>query len=262
MKYPKTAATGNAGEFFFAYQVAKVLGWPCRIFDIDIGVDAQVEILDAQCESTGRFVAVQIKTTTGEGVATRYVDPKQLEYWKRLESPVFLVLVDLDDESMYLHRIDRRKRYPKTTSGLFRIDFDRQQGRFGLDSGREFRVAAEEAQLQVVNGHLKRVREATKEIMTALGQPESDPNPDQLIELMRERTHAHEHLLRAEALARNSGVGLRQYHRCKLDFERALGLLRHRMLHWKMERDWDGDRAGNGDIGRFLAEGEIVYPDA
>ena len=38
MKYPKTAATGHAGEFFFAYQVAKVLGWPCRIFDIDIGL--------------------------------------------------------------------------------------------------------------------------------------------------------------------------------------------------------------------------------
>jgi len=46
MKYTKSAANGHAGEFFFAYKVARVLGWPCRLFDIDIGIDAQVEVLD------------------------------------------------------------------------------------------------------------------------------------------------------------------------------------------------------------------------
>lgn len=261
MKYPRTAATGHAGEFFFAYQIAKVLGWPCRIFDIDIGVDAQVEILDAKRESTGKFVAFQIKTTATEGVDGRYVGPEQLAYWKELEHPVFLVLVDLEDESMYLHRIDRRKQYPTTKGGLSRIAFDRQRGRFGLDSAREFSAAADEAKLQAVEVHLERVREATRAIETELARPESVPDPEGLIEVMRDRAAAREHLLRAEALALNSGVGLGRYQRVELAFERALGLLRHRMSEWNMEQDWDGARDGDGDIRRFLDEGEQVYPD-
>lgn len=261
MKYPKTAATGHAGEFFFAYQVAKVLGWPCRIFDIDIGVDAQVEILDANRESTGKFVAFQIKTTAIEGVEGRYVGPEQLAYWKGLEHPVFVVLVDLENESMYLHRIDRRRKYPKTKGGLFRIVFDRQQGRFGLNSGSQFSAAADEAQLRAVEVHLERVREATKDIETELARPESEPDPEGLIELMRQRAPAREHLLRAEVLARNSGVGVGQYKCVKLAFERALGLLRYRMCEWNMEQDWDGTRDGDGDIRRFLDEGEQVHPD-
>jgi Domain of unknown function (DUF4365) len=261
MKYPKTAATGHAGEFFFAYQVAKVLGWPCRIFDIDIGLDAQVEILDAKRESTGKFVAFQIKTTAIEGVKGRYVGPEQLAYWKGLEHPVFLVLVDLEDESMYLHRIDRRKQYPKTKGGLFRIVFDRRRSRFGWESGMEFSAAADEAQLQAVEVHLDLVREATRAIETELARPESVPDPEGLIEVMRDRSAAREHLLRAEALARNSGVGARPYQLVELAFERALSLLRHGMSEWNMEQDWDGVRDGDGDIRRFLDEGEKVYPD-
>ncbi|GHC08849.1 DUF4365 domain-containing protein [Thermomonas carbonis] len=260
MKYPKTAATGHAGEFFFAYQVAKVLGWPCRIFDIDIGVDAQVEVLNAKCESTGKFVAFQIKTTAIEGVKGRYVDPEQLAYWKGLEHPVFLVLVDLEDESMYLHRIDRRRQYPKTKGGLVHIAFDRQRNRFGPDSERDFSAAADEAQLQAVEVHLDRVRTFTKDIEIELARQESAPDPRGLIEVMRCRSAAREHVLRAEALVRNSGVGLDSYQRVELAFERALGLLRHRMCDWNMEEDWDGARDGDGDIRRFLDEGDTVDP--
>ena len=44
MKYPLGTANGDAGEFFAAYKIAKELGWPCRLFDIDIGIDAQVSV--------------------------------------------------------------------------------------------------------------------------------------------------------------------------------------------------------------------------
>jgi hypothetical protein len=64
MKYALRTANGDAGEFFFAYKIASVLKWPCRLFDIDIGIDAQVEIVDEDDEtSTGRFVAFQVKAT-------------------------------------------------------------------------------------------------------------------------------------------------------------------------------------------------------
>src|SRR5690242_4709435 len=79
MKYSGKTASGDAGEFFFAYQVASVLGWPCRLFDIDIGIDAQVEVLDEDGKSAGNFVAFQVKTTSGEGSAAyRHVRKRQL----------------------------------------------------------------------------------------------------------------------------------------------------------------------------------------
>ncbi|MCI5162057.1 MAG: hypothetical protein D3917_08545 [Candidatus Electrothrix sp. AX5] len=53
LKYTKKKAIGDAGEYFFAYTVATILGWPCRLLDIDIGIDAQVEILDGDQNSTG-----------------------------------------------------------------------------------------------------------------------------------------------------------------------------------------------------------------
>jgi len=261
MKYPKIAATGHAGEFFFAYQIARILGWPCRLFDIDIGIDAQVEILDAKRVSTGKFVAFQIKTTSLEGVDGRYVGPDQLAYWKELGHPVFLVLVDLESESMYLHRIDPRRKYPTTKSGFFRIDFDRQQDLFGPDSAKALVAAVSEAQRRAVEVHLKPVRAVTKEIEAALARSESAPDPEGMICLMRDRVHGREHLLRAQALAINSGVGRARYRRVELGFERALGLLRHYMYEWNMEQDWDGSRDGDGDIRRFLGEGEVVFPN-
>lgn len=261
MNYPQTAATGHAGEFFFAYQIAKVLGWPCRVFDIDIGVDAQVEILDAKRESTGKFVAFQIKTTAGEGVERWYVRSRQLAYWQGLEQPVYLVLVDLTEESMYLHCIDRRKKYPKTRGGQFHIAFDRERGRFGLHSGSELLAAADAAMLRAVDVHLKRVRNATKAIESELAKGESDLDPEQLIELMRDRAQARVHLLRGGALARNSGVGLKQYKRVKRDLERALGRLRHAMFAWRMDLSWDHAGEGDGDIRRFFSKGESVHPD-
>ena len=261
MKYPKTAATGHAGEFFFAYQVAKVLGWPCRIFDIDIGVDAQVEILDGDGGSTGKFVAFQIKTTAIEGVNGRYVSQEQLAYWKGLEHPVFLVLVDLEEESMYLHRIDRQRQYRKTKGGLFHMVFDRKRGAFGPESGEDFSTAADEARLRAVEIHLDRTREFIKEIDAELARDESSPDPEGLIEVMRDRGAAREHLLRAGALALDSGVGTNAYREVERAFEHALGSLRYRMSDWNMVEDWDGYRYGDGDIRRFLEEGDTVDPD-
>ena len=52
MKYLLQTANGDAGEFFFAYKIASALGWPCRLFDIDIDIDAQVEILNEDRTST------------------------------------------------------------------------------------------------------------------------------------------------------------------------------------------------------------------
>jgi hypothetical protein len=255
MKYPETAAIGHAGEFFFAYQVARVLGWPCRLFDVDIGVDAQVEILGDDYESTGRFVAFQIKCTSMEEVDSRYVGSEQLAYWKNLDIPVFLALVDLGEEAIYLHRVDPQTEYHKTDGGQYRIDFDRQRCRFGPASREVFSSAAEEAQIQAVEAQLKKVREATRGIEEQLARHEASSDPWGLIEVMRDRILARAHLLRAHTLAYNSHAGISEYERDKLAFDQALDKLRDVMSSRGFEADWDGLREGEGEIGRFLAEG-------
>ena len=117
MKYPLKAANGHAGEYFFAYTIANVLKWPCRLIDIDIGIDAQVEVINEDRSSSGRFVAFQVKTTSREEPNCRYVTVDQLKYWQELDLPVFVVLVALKEKQMYLHRVLFNVEYKKTKKG-------------------------------------------------------------------------------------------------------------------------------------------------
>ncbi|EOG4047563.1 hypothetical protein ACLBYQ_004938, partial [Salmonella enterica] len=59
MTYPKTSAEGHAGEYLFAYWISRYFKWPCRLLDIDMGLDAQVEIYENEL-STGMFIGVQV----------------------------------------------------------------------------------------------------------------------------------------------------------------------------------------------------------
>ena len=85
-------AVGDAGEFFFAYRVSSELRWPCRLIDIDIGIDAQIEILDSDLRSTGKFVAVQVKATE-VGRRIWRVSRRHIKYWNSISVPVFVALV-------------------------------------------------------------------------------------------------------------------------------------------------------------------------
>lgn len=45
-KYTAKNISGDAGAYLIAYTATHRLGWPCRILGIDIGVDAELEVLD------------------------------------------------------------------------------------------------------------------------------------------------------------------------------------------------------------------------
>lgn len=259
MKYSRKTSVGDAGEFFFGYQVAKVLGWPCRLFDIDIGLDAQVEILDGNCESTGKFVAFQVKTTTGEE-AHRYVGERQVEYWQALDVPVFVALVDLNAESILLHRIEKSATYEATKAGLCRIDFDVRH-RFEESSGRVFRDAANSVALEAIRAHLEKVRAGADEIIEEIEVAQHSPDPDSIIDAMRSRGELRDHLLRAETLVDSTNVGVDEFLHESAALEEALGALRYAMYDMNMHLDYDDERYGDGDIKRFLEEGESVSPD-
>ena len=94
MKYLEQPAIGNAGEYYFAYWISRYFQWPCRLLDIDIGIDAQVEILDNEKHSTGNFLAIQLKTTVDDNINTS-IELKNLEYWKTIDDIVILASISL-----------------------------------------------------------------------------------------------------------------------------------------------------------------------
>lgn len=83
MTYLEKVAHGNAGEFYFAYWISNKFVWPCRILDIDMGLDAQVEIYDDKNNSTGMFIGIQVKTTakTLDESPSISVPLKNIVYW-------------------------------------------------------------------------------------------------------------------------------------------------------------------------------------
>lgn len=101
MNYLDIVANGNAGEFYFAYWISKNFTWPCRILDIDMGLDAQVEIYDESNLSTGMFIGVQVKTTvnTLEVSPSVSVPLKNIVYWESIKHPIVIVRVCFNDSS-------------------------------------------------------------------------------------------------------------------------------------------------------------------
>jgi hypothetical protein len=256
MKYTTKAAHGDAGEFFFAYQIASILKWPCRLFDIDIGIDAQVEILSQDGVSTGKFVAFQIKTTTLEkDEAFSYVGRRHLSYWRRLDVPVFAVLVDLSKQVMYLHQITMSGSYTTTAKGRIRIDFDMINGRFRESSGAVIQAAADKLALEKIQEYLEPARQGIEVIRDALRKAAVTPEPEVLIEIMMRRTEWNDELARAEVLARTFRTGERERSEVRIDLADSLHELREFMIDWNMENDWDDGRYRVGEIRRFIDEG-------
>lgn len=121
MEYPKKSVNGDAGEYLVAYTITKLFGWPCRLFGVDIGVDAELEILDDDARSTGDVIKIQVKAfdrlSSAESKAI-YVDERHINYWKRFCLPVIVCCVDLATEKIYWKQILATETYQ--SSGVSR----------------------------------------------------------------------------------------------------------------------------------------------
>jgi hypothetical protein len=256
MKYPPGTANGDAGEFFAAYKIAKELGWPCRLFDIDIGIDAQVEILTAAGESTGRFVALQVKATSAEEVNCRYVSLQQLRYWQSLEIPVFVVLVDLQREQMFLHLVEATGDYKKTAKGRYKIPFDLNADMFSPASAAIFAEASERLVMLHINEYLEPVEVAIEGILHSVKcVREDNPNPFDLIEHMERRVELLGLLNQANAASAVGKVGKDAITKCRDELSWAMSDLQEVME--PMEFDY----ADKGDISGFLQEDYMSRPE-
>ena len=256
MKYPLGTANGDAGEFFAAYKIAKELGWPCRLFDIDIGIDAQVEILTNDRESTGRFVALQVKATSAKEVDCRYVKAQQLKYWLSLDIPVFVVLVDLYKEQMFLHLVEATQAYEKTPKGLYKIPFDLVADLFTLSSATIMAEASERLAMSHINQYLSPVEDAFEEILQSVQDVENgNPDPYALIDHMKSRFELFGLLDQADAASALGKVGKDVIAKCRTQLCWALYDLQTVMA--PMEYDY----ADRGDISGFLREDYMSRPE-
>lgn len=257
MKYSLGTANGDAGEFFAAYKIAKELGWPCRLFDIDIGIDAQVEILTDDRESTGRFVALQVKATSAEEVDCRYVSERQLKYWRSLEIPVFVVLVDLQKEQMFLHLIEATREYEATKRGTRKIPFDLAVDRFSEASAAILAEASERLGMLHIENYVGPVNVAIREILLDVQNVRDGcPDPDALIAAMASRSELFSLLDQADAASVVGKVGGDVITKCRQKLSWALCDLQEVMSC--METDY----ADQGDITGFLREDYLRRPVA
>lgn len=257
MKYPLGTANGDAGEFFAAYKIAKELGWPCRLFDIDIGIDAQVEILTDTRESTGRFVALQVKASSAEEVDCRYVSPRQLQYWRSLGIPVFVVLVDLRKERMLLHLVEAERDYEKTAKGKYKIRFDLNVDLFSPASAAILADASERLVMSHINEYLEPVELGIERILNSVQYVREDnPDPYALIDHMESRFELLGLLDQAQAVSAVSQVGKAIITKCRDELSWALYDLQEVMA--PMEYDY----ADKGNISGFLREDYMSRPES
>ncbi|WP_417370310.1 DUF4365 domain-containing protein [Flavobacterium beibuense] len=109
MKLDINNALGKASEHFFAYWMMKNFNWPCRLLDVDIGIDAQLEIMGDNSHSLGEFIAVQVKSNSSPKLKVE-IKTKHIEYWRMIDDPVVLVLVSHvnDNPELYWKVLDEK----------------------------------------------------------------------------------------------------------------------------------------------------------
>lgn len=103
-EYKKRSVNGNAGEYLAAHRFTKVLQWPYRMLDVDLGVDGEIEILDAKGASTSDIIKVQVKSFNSISKTTSkkiYVKGNHIQYWKKFCLPIIVVCVDLSKDKVY-----------------------------------------------------------------------------------------------------------------------------------------------------------------
>jgi tetratricopeptide (TPR) repeat protein len=121
-----TDDTDRAGVYLSAYRVTRAIGIFREQSTSDYGVDAQVEFKRDNVP-TGRLVGLQIKTgpshfgePTLEGDGWRFrPKSKHVTYWVSHSLHMYILLVDLDDETIYWQELSERTFEMGQQGGLF-----------------------------------------------------------------------------------------------------------------------------------------------
>lgn len=143
MKFYTTNATGDSGLFYLAHWINKNFRFPFRVMSADIGLDAEIELLNDDLHSTGIVLKAQVKSTESAITEdfTEYIDKKHLVYWMSVVVPVIYFVVDTVNLKIYykvLSSFDDIERTKETTETRWKISFDVTKDELTIDSKKEW----------------------------------------------------------------------------------------------------------------------------
>lgn len=148
--------------------------WPCRLLDIDVGVDAQIEVFENNF-STGDFIPVQIKTKANSDLF-KDIKGKDFNYWNQIGYGVLLVLVSIEGEKepkMYWEFFDSERTsniLEENCNGLrHNLDWHKR-----IHFNKELTVESKNEILQIfLDPEFVKVEARAKELNELLGEYES-----------------------------------------------------------------------------------------
>ncbi|GAA0232838.1 DUF4365 domain-containing protein [Marinomonas primoryensis] len=166
MKYGKTNINGDAGEYFLAYKFTKILGWPCRLYGQDLGVDAEIEVLDDDSISNGDIIKIQIKAVDSiksTSSVSVYVDDRHIEYWKKFCLPVIVCCIDLSTEKIYWKQVTATEAYD-TQGESKKVSFCLEHNIFDDSSKEAFRKLVSPEKANSIEGLFVKAKELTLQL--------------------------------------------------------------------------------------------------
>ncbi|SFA58438.1 protein of unknown function [Pedobacter suwonensis] len=126
---------GDAGEHLLAAQIIHYYGFPCRLTNIDIGIDTEIELIDQNYKSTGEIIKAQVKTKTAEEFEVN-VKSGHIKYWNSFNLPAVIFLVHLEQGNIYWHALDKSENYNLSKRNV-KIAFD-PKNKVGRKNKNEF----------------------------------------------------------------------------------------------------------------------------
>lgn len=139
MKFYTSNATGDSGLFLLGHWINQNFKFPFRVMSADIGIDAEIEMIDEEYHSEGLVLKVQVKAT--QKAITKnfsaYIDKAHLKYWDKLTVPVLFFKVDLTNNNIYYKHISSHDDITGTKSDdpdKLKIDFDIGNDLLTIDS--------------------------------------------------------------------------------------------------------------------------------
>lgn len=103
--FSKTSSVGEAGVGVVVNAVKTKMRWIYREQTaVDIGIDGEIEIVNPGETSTGILIKVQVKSTEKINLKQKIsvpIERSHLNYWQKLQLPVIILLVDVQQEKAY-----------------------------------------------------------------------------------------------------------------------------------------------------------------
>lgn len=161
--YTEKNANGDAGQYLVAYTFTKLFRWPCRLYGVDIGVDAELEVLSESGDANGDIVKIQVKTVKsmrGKNHSVS-VEKRHVQYWQNFCVPVIVCAVDLQSESVYWKQILPTDVYSRQKEGAKSqvVQFDLEKDKLTLASGRDIQKLVQPEGAKLLGSHLQELKD-------------------------------------------------------------------------------------------------------